>query len=370
MDMKFDIDRDAFAEALSRAVGVAGHEQSLPVLRNLLLRTSGDKEIEILATDLELSIKTQAAAVVNESGATTVPAKELLTIVRSLLDPSVSVQLKENKIVLTSGKSRRTLPTIPAEDFPHLDLDETHDLKSCDRVALSKALSKTMYAIPGKDDPFSLPGIFLHAPAPNVARCVASDGHRLACCDIPASSLGGMILGSGVVIPRKGVIEIAKLLDKEQELSMSLSEKGLLVKTPKALLFVRPLASEFPDYTVIIPEERPSFMAFDLAEMERRVKSMSVITDVKWKAIGLSLQPGNLTLDVRHGDGEEASDELQVEYEGDAFKTHLNLKYLLNVIACSTGDTCRMEWLDTMHGIIFKEVSDPDALHLIMPMIC
>ena len=110
-------------------------------------------------------------------------------------------------------------------------------------------------------------------------------------------------------------------------------------------------------------------MSFDRSAIERRIKSLAVMTDVKWKAIGFHVTSGNLVLDVRYGDSGEASDELQVDYEGDESRVHMNLKYLMQIIGSSTGDIFRMEWLDGMHGIIFKEASDPDAFHLVMPMV-
>jgi DNA polymerase-3 subunit beta len=367
--MKFDIDRDVFASALARAAGVAGHDEAMPVLRNVMLRAAGAGEIELLATDLELSIKTGASASVHDQGVVLVPAKELLAIVRSLLDASFSVQLKENRLTLISGKSKRSLATMPSEDFPALDLDETQGFEPCDRVALAKAISKTIYAVPGKEDPFSVPGLFIHTQAAGSMRCVATDGHRLAHCDLSEGALGSMRLGRGIVISRKGIIEISKMLDTSQEISLALSDKSLLVKSPKTLLSIRPMASDFVDYEAIIPEERPSSMTFDRDAMQRRIKSLAVLRDIKWAAIGFHGTAGNLVLDVRYGDLGEASDELPVDYEGDEFRVHMNMQYLAQILGSSSSDLVRMEWLDGMHGIIFKEVSDPDAFHLVMPMV-
>jgi DNA polymerase III subunit beta len=368
--MKLRVEKTALIQVLQKIYSITEKKTGLPILSNALVKTSEHQTVELSATDLELSVWTQVEATVEEPGATTVSARKLLDIVREVPQEYVTLESLPNyRLSITAGRSHFELPTIAPEDFPHVNLYEGIDLSSCDVGVLTKALTKTMYGIPAEEDPFSIAGLYWHPVEDGQMRFVSSDGHRLAYYQVPERALPALAVGDGVIIPRKGVQEILRILEKESEASLGLHENCLIVKTSNTLLSVQLLEGEFPEYQVIIPEERPFSFSIESDVLFHALKRVAVLTNQKWRHVRFIVSEGTLELESGNPEGGNANDLLDIDYRGETFSVAFNVRYILEAIQAVESPQIRFEWVDEFHGGVFLGTEDGGYLGLIMPMV-
>ena len=317
--------------------------------------------MEFSGTDLELSIWTQIGATVEAPGSTTVTARKLLEIVRELPHQHIALEnLPNNKLSIHAGRSRFELATIPSEDFPHINFHQEVELVNYEANLLRKCFSKTLYSVPMEEDPFSIAGLFWHpVEEDNAFRFVSSDGHRLACFQVPGASLPALDIGKGIIVPRKGVQEILKVLEKENEVSLGIHDNCLILKTPATFLSVQLLEAEFPEYQLIIPEERPFSFSVDWEILYLALKRVAVLTNQKWRHVRLIITNGTLELESGNPEVGNANDVLDIDYEGELFSIAFNVKYMLDAIQAIESSIVRFEWVDQYHGGVLVGADDP-----------
>ena len=229
--MKAHIDRVSLVQVLQKIQSTTDKKTHMPILSNVLMNAIAERQMmEFTATDLELSIWTQLKASIEEPGSVTVSARKLLEIVRELPQEVVEfIAQPSNRLTVKTGRSRFELATIPAEDFPFVHFFEAVPRIPFDRRVLREAFARTLYAIPADEDPFSVAGLFWHRLSSDAFRFVASDGHRLVYSETPATAFQGLDLERGIIIPRKGVQEIMKLIEKDGEAGLAIHENLSLI---------------------------------------------------------------------------------------------------------------------------------------------
>lgn len=372
--MKVEVPKTMFTQVLQKVYGVSDKKVHMPILSNVLIDASETaQEIEFTATDLELSLWTKMQGAVEEPGRLTVSAKKLLEIVRELPHDTITLQeTTGNRLIIVAGRSRFELATIPADDFPLVSFFQGIPMIPCDSELLRKCLAKTQYGIPLDDDPFSIPGVFCHFSDPDRIRFVSSDGHRLALFEVPSDLLQNLELGGGVIIPRKGAQEIFKVLEKEERsenVLVGLHENALVLKTQDTLVSVQLLEGEFPEYQLIIPEDRPCFFSVESDALYGALKRVGVLTDQKWRQVRFHITEGSLELESGNPELGQATENLDVAYSGEPFSIAFNLRYVLDALQALDSAQMRFEWVDQYHGGVFVGVDDPGYLALIMPMV-
>ncbi len=368
--MKFQIDKAAFIHVLQRVQSITEKKTNMPILSNTLIRASEEQILEFSVTDLELSLRTRTGAQVTEPDSRCVSARKLLEVVRELSQEMVGVEiLPSGRFSIRAGKSHFELASIPSEDFPHTTFYDGVDFAPCNGGLLRSCLTKTLYAVPLDEDPFSIAGLYCHPVGEGKVRFAASDGHRLACSEMPNELLVGLDIGDGIVIPRKGVQEILKILEKESDVSLAIYENCLLLKTSETVLTIQLLEAEFPDYRTIIPEERPFALSVEKEVFASALKRMAILMSQKWRHVRLCIQSGKMEMEAGDPDLGKADDVLDIDYEGEEFTVAFNIKYLLDAVQVVDGTHVRFEWVDALHGGVFKEAEDSGYLALIMPMV-
>ena len=368
--MKLQVDKGALIQVLQKVYNITEKKTGMPILSNTLLKTTDQQTIDLLATDLELSVWTQIGAVIHEPGATTVSARKLLDIVREIPQDHVILEsLANHRLSVDAGRSHFELPTIPSEDFPHVNLYEGIELSPFDVDVFRKALNTTLYGIPAEEDPFSIAGLYWHSVEEGGYRFVSSDGHRLAYYQVPASSLPSLSLNQGIIIPRKGVQEILRVLEKEEKASLGLHENCLVVRAPNTLLSIQLLEGEFPEYQLIIPEERPFSFTIEWEGLYSALKRVAVLTNQKWRHVRFVISEGTLELESGNQEAGNANDVLDIEYEGETFSVAFNIRYILEAIQAIDSPKIRFEWVDDLHGGVLLGTEDPGYLGLVMPMV-
>ena len=369
--MKLTIERAALLKSLGHVQSVVERRNTIPILSNLKL-DAGDGKLALNATDMDLDIVESVACEIATGGATTAPAHTLYEIVRKLPEGS-QVELDadgENQLVLSSGRSRFTLTCLPTDDFPVLsggDMGHEFTLPVGEVKAL---IDKTRFAISTEETRYYLNGVYLHAGEQDgtaVLRAVATDGHRLARVDAPLpKGAKGM---PGVIIPRKTVAELRKLVDETtDDISIGLSESKIRFSFDDAVLTSKLIDGTFPDYQRVIPEGNDKKLEVDAKVLADAVDRVSAISSEKSRAVKLSLESGSLTLSASSPDEGNATEEVEVDYEGEALEIGFNAGYLLDITRQIEGSKARLLLADAASPTILSEADDAGTLYVLMPM--
>ena len=369
--MKLTIERTDLLKSLGHVQSVVERRNTIPILSNVKIE-AGDGVVRLNATDMDLDIVEATSAQVSTPGATTVPAHTLYDIVRKL-PGGAQVDLNAaggDKLVLSAGRSRFTLQCLPTDEFPVLSGGELPHAFSLTAVELRALIDRSRFAISTEETRYYLNGIYLHKAERDgtaVLRAVATDGHRLANVEAPMPS--GAEDMPGVIAPRKVVAELRKLIDESgDEVRVSLSESKIRFAFDDAVLTSKLIDGTFPDYERVIPNGNDKTMQVHCKIFADAVDRVSAISSEKSRAIKLALSSGLLVLSASSPEHGSATEELEVDYQGDALEIGFNSAYLLDITRQIEGDTAQFSMADSASPAIMQEVNDASALYVLMPM--
>jgi DNA polymerase-3 subunit beta len=374
--MKITIERAALLRSLGHVQSVVERRNTIPILSNVLLKAENG-ELALTATDMDLEIVETVPAEVTQAGSTTAPAHTLYDIVRKLPDGS-QVELDSSGdnglLTLRSGRSNFKLGCLPTEDFPQMsggDLAHRFSLSASD---LRMLVDRTRFAISTEETRYYLNGIYLHATRSRagevevpVLRAVATDGHRLARVEIPLPEGAGNI--PGVIVPRKTVMEIRKLIDEAADrIEVSLSETKVRFGFDAVTVTSKLIDGTFPDYERVIPTGNDKVLEVDSRVFASAVDRVATISTEKSRAVKLSIDRGNLILSATSPEAGSATEELEVSYDNSPLEIGFNSRYLLDITQQIEGDGARFTMADAASPTIVRDVADPSALYVLMPM--
>ena len=370
--MRISVERSALLKATSRAQGVVERRTTIPILSNVLIEAEGGA-VSLRATDLDIELVEAAPAMVEQAGVTTVPAHTLHEIVRKLPD-GAQLTLAEDpgagRLMVSAGRSRFTLPTLPREDFPAMASSEYDVTYSAPVPALRRLFEKSSFAISTEETRYYLNGVYLHIAEVEGAkrlRAVATDGHRLACVDAEAPA--GAERAPDVIVPRKTVGELRKLLeDDEAEVEVSVSATKIRFRVGEVTLTSKVIDGSFPDYTRVIPYQNDRRMEVDAADFAKAVDRVATVSAERSRAVKLGLGPDSLTLSVNSPDSGSASDELTVAYGDEPLEIGFNAKYLLEIAGQIDRENAVFMFADSGAPTMVREGDDQSALYVVMPM--
>jgi DNA polymerase III subunit beta len=368
--MKFSVLKENLLGPLQQVVGVVERRQTMPILSNVLLRTV-DNRLLITGTDLEVQMIASTAADISIPGEVTVPARKLLDICRSLADGvALKLECLQDKISVQAGKSRFTLATLPAASYPAFDaasgFDDVFDIQV---AVLRRALDKTLFAMAQQDVRYYLNGLMLEL-SEGVLRAVASDGHRLSLCEqqISAADSNGF---RQIIAPRKGVLELQRLLSNEDAdavLKFELSSNNLRVTLGHVVFFAKLIEGRFPDFRRVLPKEIKWVLKIDRQEIKSALTRVSILSNDKFRGIQLNLSDNLLSLVAQNPEHEEAQEEIEVEYAGKPFSVGFNVSYLLDAI--NNVDAAEVLFLfpEDAHSCVIQDALADDFKFIVMPI--
>lgn len=370
--MKLTIERAALLKSLGHVQSVVERRNTIPILSNVKL-TATDGRLGLNATDMDLDIVAGVGADVSAPGSTTAPAHTLYEIVRKLPD-GTQVELDassgDGQLSLRAGRSRFSLTCLPTEDFPVMaGGDATHTFTIA-AGELRGLIDRTRFAISTEETRYYLNGIYLHGNERNgasVLRAVATDGHRLASveCPLPSGAFGM----PGVIVPRKAIAELRKLIeDSADDVEVSLSDSKIRFTFDGAILTSKLIDGTFPDYQRVIPEGNDKEMDVDGKVFGDAVDRVSAISSEKSRAVKMKLADGMLTLSASSPEHGSASEDIEVDFDGDEIEIGFNSRYLLDIVQQIEGDAMRFVLADAASPTIIREVEDEGALYVLMPM--
>ncbi len=364
--MKFSMQRDALLKPLQIVSGVVEKRQTLPILSNVLIKV-GEHDLSITATDLEVEIKAKTHIDTVAPGDITVPARKIVDICRTLADDAVlHFEVAQEKAMLRSAKTRFTLTTLPAADFPSLETDQQRLEFTLSQAALKRLIEKTCFAMAQQDVRYYLNGMLLELDGQNV-RAVATDGHRLALCvetvDIKVNEK------VQAIIPRKGVMELARLLeDSDTPVRLGIGTNHIRAELDGITFTSKLIDGRFPDYERVLPKDGNKKVVARRDELKQCLVRASILSNEKYRGIRLYLVEGVLRAMAQNPEQEEAEDEIEVQYSGEALEMGFNVSYLLDAIGAIKADNVSITVSDAnSSGVIRPEGSD-DCLYVVMPM--
>ena len=334
--MKFIITKEALFPAVRRLTSVIGGRQTLPILSNLLLKITPDG-VSMIATDLEVELVVVIKEPLDVEGQITLSAKKLQDICRTLPEGvKLEFEIKEGKTSIRSDKSRFVLSTLPARDFPAVEMSEPEIEFTVAPDRLRKLIDNTQFAMAKDDVRFYLNGLLLEVN-PHLLRCVATDGHRLA--------LGEIDLETGVeetvqaIIPKKGVTELLRLLEEgDEKIVLKMSDRHIRADIHSACFTSKLIDGKFPDYQRVIPEPAEDRLIANREKLKHSLTRVSILSNWKYHGVRMTLNTNRLTMFTRNPEQEEAEEELDVQYQGEELAIEFNVSYLLETLMAIDTD--------------------------------
>ena len=370
--MKLSIERAALLKALGHVQSVVERRNTIPILSNVLL--SADRGVVAFsATDLDMEIVDEAQAQVDTAGQITAPAQVLYEIVRKLPD-GAEVELKfagdDPRLSVAAGRSRFNLPVLPAGDFPVMSSDGLSTRVTVEAEALARLIDKTRFAISTEETRYYLNGLYLHTVSDGGGprlRAVATDGHRLALAEMAAPE--GAAGLPGVIVPRKTVQEARRLLeDATGPVELQISPAKIRFEFGRATLTSKVIDGSFPDYGRVIPRDNQRVASLDVALFAQAVDRVATISAEKSRSVKLAIEPGRLILTVRNMEAGQAVEELEVDYDGEAFEIGFNARYLLDVAGQIQGESAEFRFADPASPTLVLDPVDPGVQYVLMPL--
>lgn len=369
--MEFKIDRAELAQALMLTQGVVERRNTMPVLANVLFDARAEDGLSVVATDLEVHVRRQCEANVTTRGTATVAARKIYDFVRALKPGEVTVRLLENNFVeVVSGRSRLRLVGLPASEFPSFPRGDEKQAKKLSFAApdLARMIDRTLFAVSTDETRAYLGGVYLCGGGNGLLRFVATDGHRLSISEHPAP--GAKLGPDGVILPRKGLAELRKLLDDEGEkVSFAVHASSVRAEVGTVEIMMRLIDGQFPNYEEVLPESSKSKAVVANAELLSALRRVSVVASERARGVRLAVSEGQLVVSASSPDFGEASEELEVSYQGDEISIGFNARYLTDALTVLPDDAMIEIGLtdDVSPGVIGLQ-DDESYRYIVMPM--
>ncbi|TVO76845.1 DNA polymerase III subunit beta [Sedimenticola selenatireducens] len=364
--MKIVTTRDNLLKPLQQVGGVVERRQTLPILANVLINAANGK-INITATDLEVEMKTSAAIECDGEIDFTLPARKLLDICKSLPeDANIEFNVDNERTVIRSGRSRFTLGVLPANDYPSIEPSASSHRFTVTQKLLKRLIEKTQFAMALQDVRYYLNGLLLEI-GNGMIRAVATDGHRLALseaeCAIDQES------GIQVILPRKAVLELARLLaDTEDQIDIDVSSNHIRFSLGETSFTSKLIDGKFPDYQRVIPANPDKEVLANRDILKQALTRTSILSNEKYRGIRFQISSGLLQLLAHNPEQEEAEDEMEIDYQGDELVIGFNVGYLIEVLNVIESENVRMSLSDSNSSCLIQNVASDESRYVIMPM--
>ena len=365
--MKYVIKKADFLKPLQRVQGIVEKRNTMPILSNVSLSASGGN-LNILATDLEVFIKDTLETQVTEEGSVTVNARKLFEIVKELPDETIDVSSgKEGRVTIKGKKARFNIMGLPSKDFPVFPAVEETSLVEVNGDSLKEMIDKTSFAVSTDETRYNINGFLLEKDGQKT-KMVSTDGHRLALIEKEADI--GVTEKKSVLLPRKGVMEIRKLLDEEADgkFFMSILEKNVLMKKGSTLINIRLIEGEFPDYKKVVPAENNKEVVIERVDLLHSLKRMSILSSDRIKGVKFNFTKSTLTLSSSSPDIGDATEELDTEYGGEDLEIAFNARYIIDMLEAVDDEKVTILLKDSLNPGIITPGGSKGYSYVIMPM--
>ena len=363
--MKFSLSREAILKPLQLVVGVVERRQTLPILSNVLLSLDGQR-LSMTGTDLEVEIVgVTDISEPGEDGDVTVSARKLVVICRSLPDGAkLDFSSSDGKAMIKSGRSKFTLATLPANEFPSVDEgDKAVDFMVSGSI-IKRLIESTSFAMAQQDVRYYLNGMLWELKDNNL-RAVATDGHRMALSDSTCDVSVAETMTS--ILPRKGIIELSRLLD-EADVRVAMGSNHIRVTGADYCFTSKLVDGAYPDYDRVLPKGGDKVVVGERSELKQAFGRAAILSNEKYRGVRIMLSEGAIRMVANNPEQEEAEEEVSVDYSGDDLEIGFNVSYLLDVLNVINGDQVRITLSNSNSSALVEDAEDSSAVYVVMPM--
>ncbi|PZO63267.1 MAG: DNA polymerase III subunit beta [Pseudoxanthomonas suwonensis] len=363
--MRFSLQREVLLKPLAQVVNVVERRQTLPVLANLLVQVQ-DGRLSLTGTDLEVEMVARVAVEDAQDGETTIPARKLFDIVRALPDGSkVVVSQAGEKITVQAGRSRFTLASLSANDFPSIDEVEATERVTVPEASLKELIDRTAFAMAQQDVRYYLNGLLFDL-RDQALRCVATDGHRLALCE---AALDGSGAKRQIIVPRKGVQELQRLLEGgERTLELELGRSHLRVKRDDVTFTSKLIDGKFPDYEAVIPIGADRIVSVDREVLRAALQRAAILSNEKYRGVRVEVSPGQLKISAHNPEQEEAQEDVEADTKVDDLAIGFNVNYLLDALTSLRDEHVVLQLRDANSSALVRGADNERSRHVVMPL--
>lgn len=365
--MKFKTTRELLIKPLQLVYGAVERRQTLPILGNLLLEVEGGA-LALTGTDQEVEITGHAEVQDAEGGEVTVPARKLMEICRNLPEHAIiDAELEERRLALVSGRFRSHLATLPATEFPNVEMVSGHREITVAAAQLRRLLERTSFAMAQQDVRYFFNGLLLEM-TPQHLRAVATNGQRLAMCTVAGNT--GVAETHQSIIPRKGVSELNRLVREDSEpVRLQFSENHLRAIAADGTLTTKLIDGAYPDYEKAIPTRGDQRLTGDRNEIREALTRTSILSNEMYRNVRLELADNTLRLQANNPQQEEAEEIVSVNYTGDPLEIAFNVEYLLDAMGVMGGAEVIIDFSGPNGPARVQESGESDSLYVISPMV-
>jgi len=373
--MKVTLQKQELSQGLGHGVSVAEKKTTMPILGNILWRAS-EQGITISATDLEISLEMTLAGTVITPGAACIPAQHLMNIVKELPNDMVSIEVDQQGWVrMHCGKAQFKIASIQPEEFPKLAKREDFQYQALKAATLMEAFDRTAYAICTDEMRYNLNGSLVETETTpsgkRMLKVVSTDGHRLAFYQTELGEGDTFSLPKGVIFPRKGILEIRKILSdlgEEATLPICIEKNTVAIKHGEVFLTMKLVVGEFPDYTKVIPQNNDKKLKVSRDLLSHSLRRVSLLSEGKSKCVKLGIHGGGVLLRANSPELGEAEEEIVGEFDGGELTIGFNAKYVMDVLSNMKSEEVVLELSHGQSPGVFRIPDDPTFFGVIMPM--
>jgi DNA polymerase-3 subunit beta len=363
--MKLSASREALLQPLQAVIGVVERRQTMPILANVLL-TAKDGQVAVTATDLEVELVANVEVEIETPGEVTVPGRKLLDICRALPEGAdISMNLSGEKLNVKSGRSRFSLMTLPAAEFPTVEDISAEQTVSVSKEQLAKLLDKTHFSMAQQDVRYYLNGMLLETGGSQL-RAVATDGHRLALCEVELEAK--KLPEQQVIVPRKGVLELQRLLDGDGHLELQFGSNHIRIQLEGIRFTSKLIDGRFPEYERVIPQDTSNQLTADREVFRGALQRTAILSNEKYRGIRLVIKSGSLLLQAHNPEQEEAEEELEINYGGEDIEIGFNVNYLLDALGAIESEEVSLAVVDGNSSCLLRDPGNEDNKYVVMPM--
>lgn len=363
--MKLSASRESLLAPLQSVIGVVERRQTMPVLANVLLVARGDR-LNITGSDLEVELVAGCSVNVQQPGDVTVPGRKLLEIMRTLPEKAtVSLVREAERVVVKAGRSRFTLSSLPASEFPVIEEISSKQLIRVGREQFRRLIEKTHFAMAQQDVRYYLNGTLLETNGTTL-RAVATDGHRLSMAETQLAETATTT--QQVIVPRKGILELQRILGGDGELELTIGSNHVRAQIGDIRFTSKLIDGKFPEYSRVIPSKPPYTMSAARDTMRQALQRTSILSNEKYRGVRLTFGENTLTIQAHNPEQEEAEDQIEVSYAGAAMEIGFNVTYLLEALAAIDVDMVDVSVTDSNSSCLIRAPGDNAVKFVVMPM--
>jgi DNA polymerase-3 subunit beta len=354
-------------ERLNKSRLLVERKQTMPVLANVLLSVKGNR-LAVTGTDLEVELVASGEVSVGQPGEITVPGRKLLEIAKALPEKStVTVSLDGERLKVSAGRSRFTLSTLAASEFPVVESVSAQQTLTLPQAELGRLIAKTHFSMAQQDVRYYLNGTLLETDG-KLLRTVATDGHRLAIAEAQLATGGKNVTAQQVIVPRKGILELQRILGAEGDVEITIGSNHIRLQIGDIRFTSKLIDGKFPDYGRVIPASPSKAVVVERDSFRAALQRTAILSNEKYRGVRVSLAKNSLKLQAHNPEQEEAQDEVEIDYKGEEMEIGFNVTYLLDALTAIDTETVELGLTDSNSSCLIRSPGTTHSRYVVMPM--